>query len=253
MTAFVQAEFDQHLVEMLDSVALPARAAAKNAVRHIDRAHAIAVLDPDMAAFRAITAEEEAATALFHSLKRHNYPGSEALNRDHLQKNAVAPFCSAVARLFADIDQRLNLRHQLKINTDTGTRFLENRFHVGGIGLGDYWATPQPPLNLAIRTQDGLHDFAREIQTLADERQVATILEHLRKRKNMRNEILYASAAGLPNVALGNFLDKQRQIVKVGVVLLLMVDPYDEHQLLVAQALRAFLQMLKRLPEELAF
>src|SRR5437762_14165480 len=101
---------------MLERTALPGRPAAKSAVRHIDKAYALADLDPDMAAFRAITAEEEAGTALFHSLKRHRYPGSAVLKpRDHLHKNAVAPFCTAVARLFALADQEFGLRPQRTI------------------------------------------------------------------------------------------------------------------------------------------
>src|SRR4051812_32687695 len=121
MPLFIETEFDGHLVQMLEATALPGRASAKNAVRHIDKANAIADTDPDMAAFRAITAEEEAATALFHSLKRHRYPGSELLKpRDHLQKNAVAPFCSAVSRLFELVDEQFDLRPQLRINDEAG-------------------------------------------------------------------------------------------------------------------------------------
>jgi hypothetical protein len=251
---FAETEFDRSLVEMLESTALPGRPAAKNAVRHIDKAYALAELDPDMAAFRAITAEEEAATGLFHSLKRHSYPGSEALKpRDHLQKSAVAPFCSAVARLFALADQEFDLRSQLAIVGDNDTRRLETQFHVSGLGLGNRIASPQPPLNLAIQRNDGLHDFGEQLQALAEDRNCASILEHLRRRANMRNEILYASAAGLPNVALGDFIEKQRSIVKGGIVLFLLIDPYYEHQLLVSQALRAFLRMLNRLPPDLEF
>jgi hypothetical protein len=75
----------------------------------------------------------------------------------------------------------------------------------------------------------------------------------LRERANFRNQILYASATGLPSVTLNNFLREQRRAVKVNVELFLLIDPYPEHQLFVSQALRAFLKMIDELPPDLAF
>ncbi len=63
-------------------------------------------VDLEMAAFRAITAEEEAASALFHSLKRRRYAGAARLSpRNHVHKNAVAPFCTAVSRVLAATEE----------------------------------------------------------------------------------------------------------------------------------------------------
>ena len=50
-----------------------ARQSAFHAFEHLDKAERIAELDPEMAVFRAITAEEEAATAVFFSLKQRGY------------------------------------------------------------------------------------------------------------------------------------------------------------------------------------
>ncbi len=54
---FDQSAFDQRLVDMLFTTARPGQYAARNAVRHLDNAERIADIDPEMAAFRAITAE----------------------------------------------------------------------------------------------------------------------------------------------------------------------------------------------------
>jgi hypothetical protein len=81
MPVFVESEFDQHLVDMLLTTAAPGQYAARNAVRHLDKAGEIAEIDPMMAAFRAITAEEEAATAVFHALRRQGYPASSPTRR----------------------------------------------------------------------------------------------------------------------------------------------------------------------------
>ena len=254
MAFFAQTEFDNKLVEMLGATSKPGQFAARNAVRHIDKAAAIAEIDPEMAAFRAITAEEESATAVFHALKRHKYPGSAALRvRDHLQKNALSPFCLAVAELFGTVDQTLALKPQLRIDDEGETPLLIIQFHVGKIGLGDRLAMPQPPLNLAISKGDQLHDFSEQIQNLATSRKTQSILSHLRQRANLPNEILYASPHGLPNVTLNRFLNEQRRAVKVNIELFLLIDPYSEHQLFVAQTLRAFLKMVDQLPSDLEF
>jgi hypothetical protein len=254
MSIFVETPFDQELVDMLRGTVQPGQYAARNAVRHIDKAAAIATADPEMAAFRAITAEEESATALFHALRRHDYPGSKALKpHNHLQKNAVSPFCAAVAELFAYADERLHVRPELSIVDEQGAKRLITQFHVGGLGLGDRLAKPHPPLNLEIRRNERLHDFSEQLDRLAESRHFDSIRAHLLARANLRNEILYASSTGLPSVKLNNFLREQRQTVKNIVMLFLLIDPYPEHQLFVSQALRSFLKMIDKLPDDLAF
>jgi len=69
MAAFIESEYDAKVVAMLRDTAAPGQYAARNAVRHIDQAYLLVDVDPPMAAFRAITAEEEAATAVFHALR----------------------------------------------------------------------------------------------------------------------------------------------------------------------------------------
>jgi hypothetical protein len=49
------------------------RARFMNALRHIDMGLQIKDIDADMAYFRGITAEEEAATGLLLTIKRHQY------------------------------------------------------------------------------------------------------------------------------------------------------------------------------------
>lgn len=52
--------------------------------------------------FRAITAEEEAATALMFALKLRGYPRSNRLKpRDHGQKSAWTPLIEAIGKMFA--------------------------------------------------------------------------------------------------------------------------------------------------------
>ena len=91
-------ELEQAAFELIQNTYPPGRNCARNAYLHIQKAWVLEGVDNEMAAFRAITAEEEAASALFHSLKRLGYKGSDKLKvRNHIHKNAVIPFCRAVS------------------------------------------------------------------------------------------------------------------------------------------------------------
>ena len=65
MSFFAESEFAAKIAEMIRDTRPPAQFAASSAIVHIDKAALLADIDPQMAAFRAITAEEESATALF--------------------------------------------------------------------------------------------------------------------------------------------------------------------------------------------
>jgi hypothetical protein len=194
-----------------------------------------------MAAFRAITAEEEAATAVFHALKRHQYPGSNLLHRhSHLHKNALGPFCEATFEVFKLLNDQHDLRPQLMIAEEEGSRRLKSQFRVVVPGVGEQLATGALPLGFSISRNGQLHDFADQIDNLATSRGADTIKAHLKQRANMRNEVLYAGSDGLPTVKLNNFLRTQRRAVKMLVILFLLIDPYAEQQLFVSQCLKAF-------------
>ena len=91
------------LANTIPTANLPGMWAAFNALRHLTRAWMIRELDPQMAVFRSITAEEESASAVFRAVKRLGYSGSRYLNpRNHVHKNALFPFCVAVYRTIAD-------------------------------------------------------------------------------------------------------------------------------------------------------
>lgn len=78
-------DFDRAIVDdLIPNSHAPGMWAAFNAIKHTNRAWKLRAVDPAMAAFRAITAEEEAAIALFKSLRRLGYPGADKLKiRDH--------------------------------------------------------------------------------------------------------------------------------------------------------------------------
>lgn len=226
-------------------------------MRHIEKAWALAEIDAEMAAFRAITAEEEAATAVFHSLRRHRYPGSQKLNsRSHLHKNALWPFVEAVAELFAQADKELGLRPRIIVNAEGAKTKLELWWDISKVSSQEgLAAAPQPPLNFSVTQESGaLHDFGSQLDAVAKTKQRDSILVYLKHRANMRNRILYATAQGMPTVtALNAFLPHQRLVVRGLITLFLLIDPYPQQQLFARQATLAFLKMLDVLPGDVGF
>jgi hypothetical protein len=67
-------ELDQEVKNIVEEQAKGlVKSCAKNAIRHLEKAWDIKDIDPEMSIFRAITAEEEAATSIFIALKEKGY------------------------------------------------------------------------------------------------------------------------------------------------------------------------------------
>jgi hypothetical protein len=62
------------------------RHCGRSAFRHLRKAWMLYPIDREMALFRAITAEEEAATALILAMKQRRYPGAELLDYRRVQR-----------------------------------------------------------------------------------------------------------------------------------------------------------------------
>ena len=255
MSFFARNAFEVAIEDMILDTPAPGKHSARSALRHLQKASALATLDPDMAAFRAITAEEEAATAVIHSLRRRQYEGSERLKpRNHVHKNSLSQLLEAIQGIFGEADKELSLRPQLRVLEQETPRKLQLELDAAGLGLGDRLLAPIPPLNFSVSTGDDpenltVHDFAHELEAFASAKGTTSLLAHLKRRANLRNEILYASTQGVPHIQLNNFLENQRLVVKVLLTTYLLVDPYSEKQLFVQQCLSVLLRALERLPQ----
>jgi hypothetical protein len=250
-------EVDRGIVDLIPKMPKPAGSAAFHSLRHLNGAWRIREIDPEMALFRSITAEEEAATALFLSLKGRGYEGAERLkHRNHVQKQAVIPFFEAVYRQVDPHADKLPPAH-LFVDRSTQPERLLLGFYVIDQATGEKdWGYPQPPFNLKVSKGtigDGEwpEGFAEEMAALANESNAKSVLKFLEERANLRNQILYASADGVPVLegdvvnALRTYQGNVLSILKV----YLLIEPYAERQPFVQQALTAFLKLLSRVPE----
>jgi hypothetical protein len=247
-------DFDHELRKLLKSTPALGRYRAIHALQHLEKASLIAEIDPEMTAFRGITAEEEAAAAVFHALVRRKYNGARYLNaRNHVHKSAVIPFCDALSDVFAPVIAEYDLNPELFISKKEDQPKLRLRFSVAGLGLGNLNAEPEPPLHFSIRRPGGeLIDFKEQLQKFADFNRADSVLEYVERRANERNQLLYATDGGIPSIRLDNFLELQRSRVRRLLIIYMMVDPYPQHQSFVSQALLSFLTMLRRLPKSTA-
>lgn len=258
---FVMSEMERGLADAVPRLGVPTRWAAFNAIRQLNKAYKLRETDEEMALFRAITAEEEAATALFRSLRRRGYARADLLRpREHLQKNAVIPFLDAVSRVFAALGSDAP-QTRLVFHERQAVPRMEIAIGVPLVADGAlHWFRPVPPLHFMMNRESpgdpgpGVN-FAEEMVLVASEANATTVMEHLRARANFRNQLLYAGETGVPGIngdADAALREYQRNVFAILHVLFL-VDPYPEVQNFVQQGLDAFLQVLGRVPRDIDF
>lgn len=223
------------------------RLCARHAIRHLMLAWRIRAIDPEMAVFRAITAEEEAATALFLVLQEHGYRGVGRKHyRNHEYKQGLWFFMSGVAELYEELTSKPELRTRHWELGDKHRLSLELRFP------NSEWIEVRPPLGFSLSTQwqdpesgelrTQPTDFAVQLNRLAEKAKRETIREHINAEANARNRLLYADETGMPELAgpaQPIILNRKHRVFWILQVYCL-VAPYRKHALFVQQSLDAF-------------
>jgi hypothetical protein len=244
--------FDQNCKDLLD--AMPKRYSKhcfRSAFNHLECAQRIADIDPIMAAFRGLTAEEEAASGFMHCLKERGYTNAERLKpRDHVHKNAIAPFLDVLGLFFAETTAAHVKKPALMLQGEGDERrlMLGLLMEVNG---EDQWVHPIPPLNFTISSDEKRLSYRQQIEFLASHRGAKNISVYIREQANLRNKLLYAGPEGYPgHVDLsGDFFTVRQTRVMALVRGYLFVQPYQERLSFVQDALDAFLAMLGELKD----
>jgi hypothetical protein len=223
----------------------------RSALYHLERAESLREVDPAMAIFRGITAEEEAASGVMRCLIEMGYPGSEALKpHDHAHKHAVFPFMQVLHLFFGQTLVNHFTKYNLHIKEEDGATRLTLALNVN-INGQEQLMYPIPPFNFGVKNPDTgeVPDYSIQINQLVVAKGKATVKDFLKKEANLRNEILYADPKGYPTIpALDiGFLVERRTRVLAMIYLYLLVFPYKEQQPFVAQALASFVKMLQQL------
>lgn len=243
--------FQKGLAEACRKLAERPRHSTLNAIKGLKRAWLIADLDPEIALFRAITAEEEAATALMIALRQRRYPGSRALQPTrHADKAGFSIMVKMVGAFFAESGWP---NPQLMLVTDKKRPRIDVRIPGKSWGFPpDQMIIPDEPLNLTVKISKGeepgrLTLFEERFAALASEAGADSIKAHIETEANLRSALLYASDKGLmvvENPQPSILERKRRTFILIGLVIIILQS--KGHQLFAVQALQTYLLALGR-------
>jgi hypothetical protein len=239
-------ELDKNIFECIISNAKgQSKHCARNAVHHLERAFTLKSIDPEMAVFRAITAEEEAATAIFIALKEQGYQNADKIRfRSHSFKQALEPFIQAISKFASKWASEpgfpFGSEYSLIMKEQHGERKLSLSFHFQGKLI-----TCTPPLGFSIQFNDRKYFFEQELLEIVSGSSRQDIIRYVERMANRRNQVLYAQSGGIPAVtSIGGFLERRRAVVVLFLRIYALIYPYSEKAVFVQQALDCFLAIM---------
>lgn len=239
--------FDRLLSEAVRNLPPEVRYRSENALDGFARAKVLLPIDREIASFRAITAAEEAASALIRSLQLREYPGAQLVDlRRHAHKAAVPFFLNAV-RLEIAGDREIALTVTLSASPPKLTVALP---------VGQFVDLPDDLANVHIELVDPLgmvgsrrgvaegEYFDAAVQRVAGSRKVDKLIA---SEANARNRILYAHDGGLPcSQATLQSIEQRERGAKLCLLLAIAVMQVDHHQGMALQGLAGFLKVIGR-------
>ncbi|MCD6347325.1 MAG: hypothetical protein J7L96_07900 [Bacteroidales bacterium] len=227
--------------------------ASKSCARHIERALELQTTMPEISAFLAITAEEEAATAIFAALRKRGYAHARKLRaRDHRFKAGVYPFLKLLSEVLGPLEHGLPLILFFDQNNDSKkSGILRIRMPLELQGDRQICIVPEPPLNLVSVDSDGKpSDYLKKVRSVASEQGIDSIYDYIQNVANERNTLLYASDSGIPELKDVNYvLDHHIRAAFLNLIMYLLIEPHKV-QNLVQEALGVYLSILNRIDEK---
>lgn len=239
--------FNRLLPEAIRRLQPEVRFRAENAIDGFARAKLLLPIDREIASFRAITAAEEAASALIRSLQLRGYPGADLIDlRRHAHKAAVPFFLNAVRHEIAG-DREIDLTVTLSADPPKLTVALPLRQFIDlPDGLANFHLELAGPLNM-IGSRPGVTEgelFDAAVQRVAGSRRVDKLIA---SEANARNRILYAHDAGLPcSQATLQSIEQRERAAKLCLLLAIAVMQVNHHQRMALQCLAGSLKVIGR-------
>jgi hypothetical protein len=204
-----------------------------------------------MSIFRAITAEEEAATAIFIALKEKEYDHAKKIKfKNHIYKQALEPFVRGICKFASQVSKLPDFPFGEKIQFSLIGEGKDQK-----LSLSFYYSngliTAIPPLGFNIKIDDKPYHFEKELLEITSGQNKKDIIRHIQERSSFRNKLLYAQPGGIPKIT-GNIeghLKKRQQTVIEFLRIYGLIYPYQEKALFVQQALNAFLSMMEEIEQ----
>ncbi|WP_375428959.1 hypothetical protein [uncultured Sphingomonas sp.] len=240
-------QFQQLLPKAVRRLSPEVRYRAENALDGFARAKVLLSIDREIASFRAITAAEEAASALIRSLQLREYPGAHLVDlRRHPHKAAVPFFLNAVRHEIAG-DKEINLVVTLSADPPNLTvalplqQFVDLPDDLANVHL--QLADPLGMIGSKPDVEEG-DFFDAAVQRVAGSRKVDKLIA---SAANARNRILYAHDGGLLfSQATQTSIEQREQGAKLCLLLAIAVMQVDHHQGMALQCLAGFLKVIGR-------
>lgn len=235
---------DQEIAEAVKNMTGRPRQSCRGAYAHLEKAWTIADIDPGMSLFRAITAEEEAASALMYAVRDRGYDQADRLNpHSHPHKAAVFPFLAAVAPVAGSGFTHIGASAKLTKETP---RF-DVIFPIGDDLVGQI----DNPFNFFItRDDDGAFvraEILEKLEAIAADGGFNHIMAYVKRNANERNRILYADAEGYPEVQpdRGFIIEKLRR-VKIISAVTIIVTQTEQRQAFVSACVPVFADVVAK-------
>ena len=135
----------------------------KNAFTLFEKAKIHLGTDDNISLFCAITAVEEAVTAIFLCLKHKGYDGSEKINHhNHVHKAAFYPFCKALTFSFQTFN---NMKPQIAIDREGEFPRLYIRFFIQNQEGKSFTGTSDTPFGFTISNETSLEYFESNLNS----------------------------------------------------------------------------------------
>lgn len=204
-----------------------------NAIQWLQTARTLEKSNPELSAFAAICAEEEAAACLIYCVKDLKYPGAKRIKfTSHPHKHAVYVFMKVIIDWFSD--QQSNegwpFRSAVFNVKKEGRRLaihLALPFKTQPIA-----ADPYPPLNVDIKGANNLEEMlVRHIEVVLSTSNVEEVRKFIEKSASYRNELLYADSKGLPKLSVNiqDFIEHHVEKVTLLLMAVGLIDPWGKH------------------------
>jgi hypothetical protein len=219
-----------------------------NAKHHLRMAEKIKEIDPEMAHFRCITAEEEMASAIFLLLREQNYENANKIQlNNHSYKQGLEYMLGAIQNFFNEtsLESDFPLKRKFTLHFNDETQLIELILST----KNNVKYKPQPPLHWSIDIDSKKYDFQDELHQLANIFSKKCIDKAVKDKANLRNEILYAKTDGIYQIldGLDAEIKNYWELFFKFTVIYGFIYPYkNQKSLFIQQVLDSFIKLMKK-------
>lgn len=238
-------DVEAHLRLLMGGLPKSVRMRFESCFDHFERSGHLLDIDREMASFRAITGEEEAATALMRAIQLKGYEGAARLNPwRHHHKAAIVACVAALGQSLLPVLKEFQLQFNFERTRIDIKVPLSNFGVVGGEGVA---IQPVEPLGIVHSRVEGEEtpDFAYLLKQMATDLDAGNVRKLINNQANRRNRLLYASDEAMPiSQATRESIGATRNRALALLVLSVMVLQAEESLPLVRQSLATVLTMI---------